>query len=337
MKKKSNRVFAAVLALVMLLSGLPTAVFAAGWDGTASAEPALTNGVYQISSPEELCWLALQVNGGNTSLNAALTADIDLNNKEWTPIANAYDAAYTGHFDGQGKVISNLSINATAAYQGLFGYIGAGAAVENTTVQGSVTSNRTFLGGIAGRNAGEIRGCVSEVDVTNTNTSVGNSNYIGGIVGQNTGNVVNCRNSATVKGLKIGGVAGYLGGGTVAGCVNEGNVISGATASATTVGGIVGQIDKGAVYNCVNMGAVTTNCGNTYGSYYIGGIAGQASGSGAKYLFNCLNTGTVEYLNEPCNNFGFLYAGLRDSMTAADNFYLAPVADESTEIGRAHV
>lgn len=330
MKKKSNRVFAAVLALVMLLSGLPTAVFAAGWDGTASAEPALTNGVYQISSPEELCWLALQVNGGNTSLNAALTADIDLNNQEWTPIANAYDAAYTGRFDGQGKVISGLSINATAAYQGLFGYIGAGATVENTTVQGSVTSNRTFLGGIAGRNAGEIRGCVSEVDVTNTNTSVGNSNYIGGIVGQNTGNVVNCRNSATVKGLKIGGVAGYLGGGTIAGCVNEGNVISGATASATTVGGIVGQIDKGAVYNCVNMGAVTTNCGNTYGSYYIGGIAGQASGSGAKYLFNCLNTGTVEYLNEPCNNFGFLYAGLRDSMTAADNFYLASAADEST-------
>ena len=79
--------------------------------------------------------------------------------------------------------------------------------------------------------------------------------------------------------------------------MNTGDVISGEIKSATTVGGVVGQLAMGNVYHCVNAGNVRTECQQAYdgvGSYYIGGVVGQASGStNAKTIFNLWNCGTV--------------------------------------------
>ena len=43
--------------------------------------------------------------------------------------------AYGGTFDGDGHTISGLSINATTAYQGLFGYV-KGGEIKDLTVTG---------------------------------------------------------------------------------------------------------------------------------------------------------------------------------------------------------
>ena len=83
MRQQGKRLTAALLALLMLLVCLPVQVFAAaGWDGESVSEPSQLDGAYQISTAEELCWFARQVNDG-TKINAALTDDIDLNNQPW--------------------------------------------------------------------------------------------------------------------------------------------------------------------------------------------------------------------------------------------------------------
>ena len=44
----------------------------------APAVSSQKDGVYQIGTVDELIWFAKQVNGGNTAISGALTADIDL-------------------------------------------------------------------------------------------------------------------------------------------------------------------------------------------------------------------------------------------------------------------
>jgi uncharacterized repeat protein (TIGR02543 family) len=48
----------------------------------------------------------------------------------WTAIGTS-TGQFTGSFDGNGFTISNLTINRTTAYQGIFGYIGTGGVVKN--------------------------------------------------------------------------------------------------------------------------------------------------------------------------------------------------------------
>ena len=57
----------------------------------------------------------------------ALSADIDLNGYEWTPIGNDTHP-FKGHFNGDGHVVRGLKMNVeietkTTTYAGLFGYI----------------------------------------------------------------------------------------------------------------------------------------------------------------------------------------------------------------------
>ena len=85
----------------------------------------------EISNKAELFWLAQVVNSSKCTFagqTVKLTADIDLNNEEWTPIGSAYeDHGFMGNFDGNGKTIKNLKITNISldsdgyAYAGLFG------------------------------------------------------------------------------------------------------------------------------------------------------------------------------------------------------------------------
>lgn len=62
--------------------------------------------VYEIGNAGQLYWFAQQVNGGNVSLNAVLTADITVpDEKNWTPMGNSSNR-FNGTFDGNGKTIS---------------------------------------------------------------------------------------------------------------------------------------------------------------------------------------------------------------------------------------
>ena len=62
--------------------------------------------------------------------------DIDLNNKEWSPIGTS-SKHFRGSFDGGSYTIKNLSINkADGSDLGLFGYTNSGINVKNVTLDG---------------------------------------------------------------------------------------------------------------------------------------------------------------------------------------------------------
>ena len=108
-----------------------------GWDGETTKEPAQVDGVYQIGTAEELAWFASAVNDGTaSSADVVLTDDIDLNNKEWTPIGNATNK-YNGTFDGQEHAVKNMLITKANEKEkpnlGLFGQVNGGS-IRNITV-----------------------------------------------------------------------------------------------------------------------------------------------------------------------------------------------------------
>lgn len=150
---------------------------------------------YQISNGAELAYLAQQVNSGDKYSQGKyfkLTADIDLGDKEWTPIGKSGSKnrlAFHGTFDGDGHTVSGLHINTTNGNLGLFGYTGNKAVVQNLIVYGSVkSSSKATIGGICGSNNGSIRACGFYGNVSSDKKT----STIGGIAGAANDQVKNC-------------------------------------------------------------------------------------------------------------------------------------------------
>lgn len=126
---------------------------------------------YQIGTPGELYWFANQVNNGQNTLCAKLTADIvvnenvlnpgtfDLNGvpaNVWTPIGT-YSKKFAGTFDGNGHTISGLYFKNTTnsnypaggKYIGLIGYAES-AVIKNVVVKDSYIYGYNYVAGICG-------------------------------------------------------------------------------------------------------------------------------------------------------------------------------------------
>ena len=174
-------------------------------------------GVYKITTPEELAWLAQTVNEGDNfdGKTVKLEQDIDLSELcyavdedagvaaiSWTPIGDA-SHPFKGTFDGNGYTIDKLYISLTGEwtsstnklYQGLFGRVQSGT-VRNLIVCGSVSvvnaknKNTRFIGGVVGNNAGTVQNCGFYGAVTaRKNTTRDDTNSNGGVVGN--GNAIN--------------------------------------------------------------------------------------------------------------------------------------------------
>ena len=246
------------------------------FNGTITGTPALATGSgtetdpYQIGTAEGLKWFRDKVNNAKNAANniedtkicAELTKDIDLSGEAWTPIGigGAFYAGtppYSGTFDGKGHTIKNLSIDSSAHYVGLFGYV-YGGTIRNLTVSGSVKGSE-HTGGIAGAaNGGTFENCANQCAVQGGTT--------GGIIGfateEGTLIVRDCYNVGsitTTTGNSVGGIIGQCinTSGTIRNCYNAGTVTG--TAS---VGAIIGNplIDK--IYNCYYLEGSVTRAGN---------------------------------------------------------------------------
>lgn len=253
-----------------------------------------------------------------------LTADIDLNGQEWTPIANSgVNNGYTGTFDGQGHVIHGICVTTgvSSRPQGLFGIIARTGTVRNVKAAGRVLVRQSSGAGlIAGENNGVLYNCEASAFLKNsynagsTGSSVGN---IGGIAGHMAaGYIENCRayglflanpesydegnlvNSSML--CQIGGIVGGMGasqekdGCLVRYCENHLQIdcytftYGNSSPCGYAIGGIVGGSGIGKVRECVNRAAVT-------GGYDVGGIVGSATpGEGASFSAAYVeNRGTV--------------------------------------------
>lgn len=263
-----------------------------------------------IYSETDFRLFAMSVNNGETykGKTVKLMSNIDLANKEWTPIGNSNNK-FQGTFNGQNFPISNLNVGeSTLSNVGLFGFTTDGS-IKNVHVHNADVDGRLNVGVIAGT---PYTSTYENIKVTGDVTVDGFA-YVGGLFGKNVyANVNNLTVDVTeesyVKANSVeNGVAyrTYVGG--VMGFVGEGShVISNVTSnidvlgSTIDVGGITGIAHYGNTFeNCVSSGDVTLYSYEDEGTQYeIGGIAGVWNNGGSDVTINnCEFTGTLKAIN----------------------------------------
>lgn len=188
MKKK---VFTFLAAALMTLGAM------------AAIEPD-TDGFIKIGTAQDLRDFASYVNDNHNTAKAKLTADIDLENVNFTPIGlysddNGTQIEFKGRFNGQGHVIRNLRVEMNDNYEaGLFSRASGGAIIENLgIVNATIINNGHRPNGDpvrAGVLGGELNGCViRNIFSAGTIEVVTDNEQKGGISGEaNATPIQNC-------------------------------------------------------------------------------------------------------------------------------------------------
>jgi hypothetical protein len=290
--KKAGAVIRIMISAVLWISGTVLAYS----DGDGSA-----GNPYQISTKADL--LALSADTANYDKCFIQTANIDLTEETFAMAVIAPDTdntnltfegtPFTGRFEGQGHVITRMSINPSGAqndFLGLFGNLGTGAVVSNLALTSFSIQNSNFdtvysIGGIAAYSKGTIRGCSVDGTIYTADITLNT----GGIVGENYALVMQC--SANIY-AAIGGGSGAIGGlvgqnsGQIKQCFSEGTIKS--YDYTIRMGGLVGDNVNGTVENSFS-GAKVTYYYNNY-IKQVGGLAGRTFGG---LILNCYSTGQV--------------------------------------------
>ena len=221
------------------------------------------NNVYEIGNVKELTAFLCHVNGitpnavnfgsGDQAAKGKLTADIDMDGHYWVPIGTGY----TGTFDGNGYIISNLTMVPTNASleRGMFG-VNTSGTIKNVNLRDAYFA--------------------------------GAGSYIGSIVSQMNGgtlynSVAQCELLATANTCKAGGLVGHINGGTVHSSI--------ATCEMTgyTMGGLAGKITSGNLYNSFANPLFHYRGG----SYFVGGLVAENSGTVANCYVRFSRTQTL--------------------------------------------
>ncbi|MBO7566932.1 MAG: InlB B-repeat-containing protein, partial [Bacteroidales bacterium] len=268
--------------------------------------------ITEIYSTDDLIKFSASVNAGNTykDKTVKLMNSINFNpqaseDNNFTAIGTK-DHPFNGTFEGgnnNGYTISGIRINASTDYQGLFGYVGRNATIQNVTLEDAeITCSVDYVGGIAGENDGKISNCTSSAKVS---SSGDDCSYYGGIAGENDGTILYCTSSATVSSsenscIRYGGIVGcnY---GTISNCTSRAKVSSSGT-PCFLYGGIAGD-NSGTITNNLAIDAVISN------EYLYGAIAGSNYYTLTNnYYYNC----TVNGVNN-ATNVGHYYGDIPDN------------------------
>ena len=253
-----------------------------------------------INNVNQLMQFAASVNNGNNYSGKTITLNrnIDLNNKEWTPIGQKSGNKFSGVFDGnnfkvEGMTISNTTeIQNSDTFDGYAAFFGAinGGTVKNLSVYGSVNSKNAA--GVVARVDGNssVINCHNYAKVT-----APSDGKAGGVICLTNAaaiSVQNCTNSGTVSGGNFGtaGIVGYANPGVkISDCSNFGNI---GDENCKYSGGIVGYATgdnvTGSITKCSNSGEIVAyeECG---------GIVGIITGS--QNVSDCTNTQSVKGTN----------------------------------------
>ena len=327
-KGQRNRLFTMLLLVMAIL--MP---YEGAWAATnvTTSRPAQGDGSssnpFQISNAKELAWFRDWVNGtytvsgsesATTHLNACakLTADIDLKDfcyaadasqnleeLSWVPIGKNIERNYKGTFDGNNKTITNLYINATQEFMGLFGCTDQSTIKNLTFEYANVTNTQDIIGILVGYANGST---LQNIKISETCQIRGN--YTGGIAGILDGNAYNCVNYATVQGKeKVGGLFGSYQktGNSITACANYGNV----TATSQRVGGLVGDFSGGTIQDCANYG-------NVKGANSVAGLAGYVHNGKIQNVFSYGNISATESTQDIGMAFGYSKYGVTEGMVA---------------------
>lgn len=181
-----------------------------------------------ISTFQELKEFATNVNSGRTKYDGKyikLQNDITLSG-EWTPIGLNGTKHFAGHFDGNGKTISGLSITKGAGKSkyGFFGWL-QNATIKDLTVEGSIDFIAKNTGFDVGGVIGQATNCTLHGTIC-SNVSIqvsGMVGSVGGVIGNlihlnydedthliNKGDILWTASSVNANICRGGGVLGNL-------------------------------------------------------------------------------------------------------------------------------
>lgn len=317
-KKQRNRLFTMLLLVMAIL--MP---YGGAW---AQTRPSKGDGKvgnpYIITTAKELKWFRDEVDRGRHNICAKIADNVEvidmstvchaadksqnLEEKSWVPIGNSNEK-YQGTFDGNNKTITNLYINASQYYMGLFGCTYGGTIKNLTFEYANVTETNNYAGVLVGKAFGGST--LQNIKISNT-CQIKGGNYTGGIAGYLVGNAYNCVNYATVQGIQyIGGLCGHYSrsrtGNSMTACANYGNV----TASSLDVGGLVGYFDSGTIQDCANYGGVK-------GTERVAGMAGTVTNGKIQNVFSYGNISVTTKTQKVGMFFGFSNSGATEGMVA---------------------
>ena len=267
-----------------------------------------------------------------------LGGNIDLNNKNWLPFS------FTGTLDGKGYTISNLYINRTDGYQGMFSqcsgtvsdltiknvkidapqadYVGvisgSGGAFTNCKVIFGTTSSVTgnnYVGGISGGHA-KLTECSVISDATGA--VVRGTSYIGGLLGRGDADITSCSVDAVVAGSDdVGGITGTINGTmSIENCYFHGKVMG-----ENNIGGIAGYDYS---YEDHQIVACKVDADITATEYYAGGILGRSVGD--TQVISCYTIGSIAAAKDYSGGFGgfgrvYAYLSYSTMSSQPDSFY----------------
>ncbi|ANY65641.1 hypothetical protein BBD42_03560 [Paenibacillus sp. BIHB 4019] len=235
----------------------------------------------------------------NKDLYFKLTKNIDLSTSSykdnWTPIGDRSNTPFRGNFDGNGFVISGLTIDKQSSNLGLFGNTSIESVIHNIKLIDVNVSGGNSVGGLVGANKGKITnsyvtGLVNGADHTGglvgyngvtlfnanaiidhsfANVDVNGAYGTGGLTGSNTGAITHSYATGDAKGdYAVGGLVGE----------NDGSIsysyATGEMLDGQSIGGLVGS----------NIGTVDSSfaTGRVNGTYYTGGLTGYNYGAISK-------------------------------------------------------
>ncbi|MBO5371207.1 MAG: CotH kinase family protein, partial [Lachnospiraceae bacterium] len=303
---------------------------------TANAAETIT-----ISTVEDLQKIG-KVDGYPLSGDYVLGADIDMSGVDFTPIgggvgtrgAASGNNVFTGTFDGDGHVISNLTIyesgnDVSDSWQyGLFGMIGSSddndyASVKNLILTGvDISVDMTGSGYLSlGALAGEVNhnAIIDNVAVVN-GTIEGNPSNGGDVVGVG-GLIGEMRYSAATQGGRPGQQTTAANGVSISNVYVGADVVSGSSTGTNYTAGIIGRVAKTnptAMTACVYTGNASFKGSNGYGI-----TGGEMTGniSNCYYISGMANTGMA--VSEEDLMADTLLTGLADGYwTAGEGSYM---------------
>ena len=234
--------------------------------------------VYYLTSKEDLVALQdLIINGVKTkNVKFELINDIDMSGVDFRGIGESTTLSFRGIFNGNGHVISNLEINSTKTYTGLFGYVDTGTitnlGVENAEITSTAHATSILVGG--GYNL-TLKNCYVDGHIQGTVS-------VGGLAGScQIGHIENCYSKSTVNGgsasdTRVGGIVGYASDSVVLiNCFSTGSI-----SGTGSIGGLVGWCN-GTINKCYSIANIT-------GSVKANSLVGHA---------NSVNGGNNAYLS----------------------------------------
>ena len=246
-------------------------------------------GFYQIGNAGQLFWFANHVNTADRTASAILTADIDLENRPWTPIGSTGQDSHNfrGVFDGQNHTITGLYVEGGRAGLGFFGEVRTGT-VKNFTIYGEVVVNTevNYVGGVIGSTCG-------------LNGSDHGLEHNGATI-QNITSYVNL--TAKTHGIgMVGGFIGYANHETlIENCSWYGTFDAGIYRVDSGAGGFIGRLydtSDVTVRNCAAYGTIKTayksGTFENYSTIYIGGFLSYSPAGAQTVLENNLWAGEI--------------------------------------------